>query len=147
MSVLRSINLGSLPSNISLLLAALDSLHMLEELELGYWITSEQISSYLQQYPSPTPFSSIRTLALLALEVQHPDENFYATIGSMTQLQSLDISLPPGKVVLQAGLERLRTLSKLRRINMSKAESGDILEDMLQLPWITDELFEHFIAS
>ncbi|KAG9757186.1 hypothetical protein KCU73_g4541, partial [Aureobasidium melanogenum] len=155
----------SLPSNKSELLSIFCNLDTLHDLELGHHISAEQVSSYLHQHPGSIPFSNVHTLSLqgqaqaavmlllsrtitsLSLGVQHPDENFYTAVSSMLQLLSLDITFPPNETVAQGGLERLRTLLNLRRLDMSKSETADILGDMLQLPWMTDELFDEFFAS
>ncbi|KAH0165800.1 hypothetical protein KCU67_g4570, partial [Aureobasidium melanogenum] len=163
--VLRKLDMGHLPSDASELLSTLYDLDTLEELELGHWITSEQLSFQDQQQNNILPFRNIQDLSLsgdahalsrllssrsiitLALDVEDPDESFYTAIGSMTQLTSLDITLPPSGDVDQEGVEKLRMLRELRRFKMSKSETGEILEDMLQLPWMTDSLFEEFFAS
>ncbi|KAG9511906.1 hypothetical protein KCV07_g9841, partial [Aureobasidium melanogenum] len=163
--VLRKLDMGHLPSDASEPLSTLCNLDTLEELELGHRITSEQLSFQDQQQNNILPFRNIRDLSLsgdaqalsrllssrsiitLALNVEDPDESFYTAIGSMTQLTSLDITLPPSGDVGQEGLGKLRMLRELRRFKMSKSETGEILEDMLQLPWMTDSLFEEFVAS
>jgi hypothetical protein len=164
-SALRKLSLSSNIVNGSKLLPILYSLDTLHELEFGYHINLEQVSSCLNQYPCLIPFNGVQTLSLrgdamavvtllssrtitnLTIDVQHPDRSFYTVIGSMVQLNSLDITLPPNEVVDQEQLESFRPLLNLQRLNMSKSETDDILEEMLQLPWMTDELFEKFFAS
>ncbi|KAG9908188.1 kinase-like protein, partial [Aureobasidium melanogenum] len=162
--VLRKLIICHPLSNASELLSALCGLDTLEKLELGHWFTSEQLAYQDQQQSNTLPFRKVQNLSLhgdaqalsrllcsrsitsLALNVEHPDESFYTAIGSMMQLTSLDLTLPPSENVDQEGLRKLRMLRKLRRFNMSKS-IGDDLEDMLQLPWMTDCLFEEFFAS
>jgi hypothetical protein len=162
---LRKLELGDLPSNEGELLAILFNLGTLHDLELGHHISLEHVSLYLQHHPDSKPFSNVHTLSLqgnaqavvmllssraittLMLEIQHPEASFYTAIGSMVQLEALDIMLPTNEVVDQRDLEKLGTLLNLRRLNLSKSDTGDVLEDMLQLPWMTDELFDKFFAS
>jgi hypothetical protein len=164
-NVLHKLHLRNLPSNESELLSILCSLDALHDLWLDHHISAEQVSSYLEQYPGSTPFSNVRTLSLqgdaqaivkllssraitnLTIEVEHPEASFYTAIGSMVQLTSLDVILPPNEVVDHGGIEKLHALINLRRLNFSKSGSDDVLEDMLQLPWVTDELFDKFFAN
>jgi len=137
----------------------------LQYLELGHHLDLEQVSCLLHRQLDATPFNNVhtlclqgdakavgrllssRTITILTLEVHDPDQNFYTAIGSMVQLRSLDIIFPPAEPVTQGGLEKFSTLLNLRRLRMSKMATHDILEDMLQLPWITDELFGKFVAN
>jgi hypothetical protein len=159
--VLRKLSVGHLPSNTSELLSALCDLDSLQELVLGHWITSEQLSFQDQQQSNILPFRNVqnldlngdaqvlsrllssRSITILDLDVQRPDESFYIAIGSMVQLTSLDLTLPPSENVDQEDLEKLRMLRKLRSLDMSTP----VVKDKLQLPWMTDSLFEEFIAS
>ncbi|KAH0174311.1 hypothetical protein KCU67_g835, partial [Aureobasidium melanogenum] len=163
--ILRKLSVSHLPSDISEVLSALCDLDSLQELVLGHWITSEQLSFQDQQRSSSLPFRNVqnldlngdaqalsrllssRSITILDLDVQRPDESFYIAIGSMVQLTSLDLTLPPSENVDQEDLIKLRMLRKLRCLNMSKPEPSEVEEDRLQLPWMTDSLFEEFVAS
>lgn len=163
--VLRKLSLGQLPSDISELLSAVCYLDSLQELVLGHWITSEHLAFLDQQQSNILPFRNVRDLDLngdaqassrllssrsitiLELDVEHPDGSIYTAIGSMVQLTSLDLTLPPSENVDQEDLGKLRTLRKLRSFNMSKPVRIGLAEDKLQLSWMTDSLFEEFVAS
>ncbi|KEQ64504.1 uncharacterized protein M437DRAFT_64156 [Aureobasidium melanogenum CBS 110374] len=162
--VLRKVSVSHLPSDISELLSALCDLDSLQELALGHWITFEHLAFLDQQQCNILPFRNVRDLNLngdaqalsrllssrsitvLKLEVQHPNESFYTAIGNMVQLTKLDLTLPPSENVGQEDLGKLRMLRRLRRLRMSKPYDSQVLEE-LQLPWMTDSLFEEFVAS
>ncbi|KAG9958026.1 hypothetical protein KCU61_g8694, partial [Aureobasidium melanogenum] len=147
--VSRKLSAGHLPSNISELLSALWDLDSLQELVLGHWITSEQLAFQDQQQSDILPFRNVqnpdlngdaqalsrllssRSITILELDVQRPDESFYTAIGSMVQLTSLALTLPPSENVDQEDLGKLRMLRKLQRLKMSKPFDSEVLEDML----------------
>jgi hypothetical protein len=163
-SVLRRLTLDKLPSDTNSLLSAINGLNMLEELDISHWLTTEGTSLLLQQYLGLPLFQNVQMLSLegdaqvvlsflssrsitwLDLEVQDPNKGFFAAIGSMTQLISLEISCPSSEILLREHLESLRSLSNLRRLMIAKRD-WDFLDGMLQLPWMTDMLFEEFIVN
>lgn len=162
---LRKLILGNLAQEMNTVLSTIHGLDTLRELEIRHRLTFEQVSLLLQEHLHLQLFQRVHKLSLhgdaralstllssrsittLELDVQYPNESFFSAIGSMTQLMSLDLTFHPAEHLSEECLKRLQPLLNLRRLRMSKVETWDDSDDLLQLPWITDDLFEQFLVS
>ncbi|KAG9679919.1 hypothetical protein KCU87_g196, partial [Aureobasidium melanogenum] len=156
-------------------LTQLSCRNSLEVLYIDGWL-SDYVGGQLQAQllfasSRPHPFPSIRTLSLqglsstvitllsgapstlldLGLKVDDDIHSICPTISSLPNLVRLSISFDFQRELLREDLDLISNLSKLEKCHIERREPEHLVDRshivFLDVPWLTDEYFESWIAK